>query len=845
MAQIELFSLINERYGPEAKKLLKLYCNLRKQFDNALTSKEFLINCRRHGVIPKHIRNDFKNISLRIGDGSPLADKWNRKVEKFRREILSTTIEEKFRLIGRLLQSLRQNLDKIYEIFPAHLYVMFLNSREEISKRSLAQLRKTHRKKLDGLIRERDSTIDKRFNPSWVCNLTNFTIPATTTSLLSYGPKLALPPRKSDLHWPKIISDVESIVKAIENPEKQNAARMKIVNVLSNFKAHPDVKEDSKTEHIRKCFNDTQKFMKEVVKSDAILTVADKGGKTVLMPRAEYQEQMKTLVDDRDTYKKVNYDPTNRVQTHSNRLVSQLFQKGFITKFEKMQLHRSNSVAPKIYGSQKIHKLSSFDNATREKVKLRPIVSCIDSPLVNISKFVSKILFNSINQQKYNVRNSSELCEELKKIRIPDGYTIVSFDVVSLFTVVPPDLVIKIVDERWSTISNYTNIDKETFMEVMKHILSSSYFQYEGDFYKQLCGSPMGDAASPVQADLVLDHLLDHSMQYFDFVIELLKKYVDDLLMILPKDKIDYVQRVFNGFHPNIKFTVETENENGEIPYLDMMLKHENDGSISTRWYKKPIASGRIINYLSSHPTSMKLNTARNLISRIVTLSSDGFTTENRNLAKSILMENNYPAAICNRLLSNFNRSRAPRTTNTTPPIHRSFSNIPKLLHKIGRIINSSELEHPIKLCPKNILTAKQVYSRLKDPINPNHVSNVIYKLSCSCGKFYIGLTSQYHHCRSKQHKRDHDKILDLRAKGVQDTHPDMIKAMKDCTALAKHVADTNHQFDFKNVEIVDKGNNRLELKMLEMIHIKQNSNSTVNYKTDVENLSDIYNCLF
>jgi hypothetical protein len=663
-------------------------------------------------------------------------------------------------------------------------------------------------------------------------------------SLLSYGPKFALPMQNSKLHWPKVVSDVEAIVKTAEDEESQNSLRMNLVNVLKNFKSRPTTREDPSTRHITKCFNDAKSFLKSVAQEDLIVTVADKGGKTVVMPATEYKEQMENLTSDGTTYKKVNYDLTNRVQTKSNKLVTKLLEKGYITKREKMNMHRSNSVAPKLYGLPKIHKLTTLDNAKREKVKMRPIVSCIDSPLINLSKFMSRILHASIDQSKYNVNSSFELCQELKSIKIPPGYIIVSFDVVSLFTVIPPNLVMAIIEERWQIIKKHTSIDKILFLEIMKHIMDNSFFQHNDSFYLQLCGSPMGDAASPVQADFVLDFLLDECRKKFDFPIPLLKKYVDDLVLIVPENKVKYIQEVFNDFHQNIKFTVEEE-MNGEIPYLDMILKREADGTIKTDWYMKPIASGRIINYLSSHPSAMKINTAKNLISRIAKLSSDGLTAEKRRVAKSLLVANNYPSAVCNRLLHTYNRPRKPTELTTKPTIFRSFANIPSVTTNIQKLANRVESNVNLRLCPSNSTTARCLYSKLKDPINSKHISNVIYKIPCSCGKSYIGFTTQYRHCRAAQHKRGHDKIFELRGKGLNDDHPEMEKALDKCTALVKHVAETNHRFDFGKIETLDKGKTRMELKMLEMIHIKRNSSTTVNFKSDVENLSNVFSCLF
>ena len=60
-------------------------------------------------------------------------------------------------------------------------------------------------------------------------------------------------------------------------------------------------------------------------------------------------------------------------------------------------------------------------------------------------------------------------------------------------------------------------------------------------------------------------------------------------------------------------------------------------------------------------------------------------------------------------------------------------------------------------------------------------------------------------------------------------------------TALSKHSKELRHNFDFENVKILKKENSYKKRLIYEMIYIKKENNA-VNFRTDIENLSIIYN---
>ena len=77
---------------------------------------------------------------------------------------------------------------------------------------------------------------------------------------------------------------------------------------------------------------------------------------------------------------------------------------------------------------------------------LRPIVSFVNSPTYNLSKFLSRVL-SSLLKNNYSVRNSREFVECIKNYSVEENEYLVSFDVVSLFTSVPVDKALALVLE--------------------------------------------------------------------------------------------------------------------------------------------------------------------------------------------------------------------------------------------------------------------------------------------------------------------------------------------------------------------------------------------------------------
>ncbi|XP_055715097.1 uncharacterized protein LOC129809288, partial [Phlebotomus papatasi] len=369
-----------------------------------------------------------------------------------------------------------------------------------------------------------------------------------------------------------------------------------------------------------------------------MIVPSDKGNKTVVMSKTDYKKKMIEIVSDENTYTLIRTDRTLSAETRNNELVKQLHDGGHIDSITKKVLTTHNSRTPRIYGLPKIHK---------QGTPLRPIVSCIMAPTYEISKFISNILKPVTNRGGYSVKDSFEFVERVRTITVPEGYVMVSFDVIALFPNIPRNLAIQIIDNMWQTIQSHTSIGKDLFMKILRYCLETSYFVYEDQYYHQIDGMPMGGPLSPVIADLVMDHALTSILNTIPENVLCLTKYVDDIFCLIPHEKVNDTLNAFNGFHHKLQFTVETETDGG-IAYLDTYVIRQNQ-QLETMWYKKPIASDRMLSYHSKHPLQQKISTAIGLIKRVQKL-----TTTNRANTKNIIFSklrvNGYPPGLINAL---------------------------------------------------------------------------------------------------------------------------------------------------------------------------------------------------
>ena len=96
---------------------------------------------------------------------------------------------------------------------------------------------------------------------------------------------------------------------------------------------------------------------------------------------------------------------------------------------------------------------------------------------------------------------------------------------------------------------------------------------------------------------------------------KLFSSYIDDILREIKESEIEEKLQQINNYHPNLKFTIEREEE-ASLPFLDMRITREG-GRLTSSWYTKPTDTGLTMNYHALAPRKYKKSVVSGIVHRI------------------------------------------------------------------------------------------------------------------------------------------------------------------------------------------------------------------------------------
>ena len=233
-------------------------------------------------------------------------------------------------------------------------------------------------------------------------------------------------------------------------------------------------------------------------KSGVILT-ADKGVAIVIMDKEDYQEKAKALLEDQGTYKALKTDPTGRLKSKMINLLKKIKSEGGIDDILYKKLYPTGAVTPKFYGLPKIHK---------HGIPLRPIVSSRGSISYEVAKELARILKPLVGSSPNHIKNTGDFIQQIKQMKLQADEIITSYDVSALFTSVPIEAAINIIQRRLELdqqLHSRTNMKVEHITNLLEFCLKTTYFQIQGSFYEQINGAAMGSPISPIVANLFME----------------------------------------------------------------------------------------------------------------------------------------------------------------------------------------------------------------------------------------------------------------------------------------------------------------------------------------------------
>ena len=120
-----------------------------------------------------------------------------------------------------------------------------------------------------------------------------------------------------------------------------------------------------------------------------------------------------------------------------------------------------------------------------------------------MSKAIADLFKPLVGKTSYHIKNTVTFSKELKNLQVNENEIMNSHDVVSLFTNVPIKKSLEVIRKKLEedkTLSDHTNLDVNDMMNLLEFMMSTMYFQFDGQYCQQVHGSPMG---SPFSFDML------------------------------------------------------------------------------------------------------------------------------------------------------------------------------------------------------------------------------------------------------------------------------------------------------------------------------------------------------
>ena len=226
-----------------------------------------------------------------------------------------------------------------------------------------------------------------------------------------------------------------------------------------------------------------------------------------------YFKKLDSIVNDPTKFKEINFSLDNNSleecksapwikKANSVKYYLTTYIKPIVDPVTYLNLLPSGSVPGRLYGKAKIHKTGC---------PLRPVTSMINTPEHNLAKWLDSLIKPYI-PDRYSLSSTSSFIDKIKELKPNNDAKLVSFDVTSLFTNVPVDLVI---DDIANKLFSYEVASKLPFLQAKKPITQNIFkkllklstegmFIHNGKLFSQIDGVAMGNPLGPTLANWFL-----------------------------------------------------------------------------------------------------------------------------------------------------------------------------------------------------------------------------------------------------------------------------------------------------------------------------------------------------
>ncbi|XP_063713937.1 uncharacterized protein LOC134841828 [Symsagittifera roscoffensis] len=355
-----------------------------------------------------------------------------------------------------------------------------------------------------------------KVNDKSVRALDGIELPKWVHEVLGFGPKHPVRDRFNELHF---LADIDNFLSELKS---QKVPGEKLCEIEAAAKSYAKrVRQTPSDRGIEKA----RKYLKD----NGLLAVPfDKGVGFCVMKKTTYEAKLTELLQSEQFSEKPGLTDSvvMKIEKDINKELLAMKKKDEIDEALYSRLRSTGGQPARLYGLAKVHKKGT---------PLRPVLSLPGSSYEHLNKTLAKF-FDNI--EGANIETNTQMAREIiENIDLDYNESIISLDVKSLYTNVPLKEAIDIALRKLYEKTSPPKLARGT----MKKLLNMARCKEQRDQEKP---------TENVKAFL---------------------RYVDDIVRTVKGDP-DIVLKAANELHPNLKFTIENPDSNGDLAFLDLNI---------------------------------------------------------------------------------------------------------------------------------------------------------------------------------------------------------------------------------------------------------------------------------
>lgn len=380
--------------------------------------------------------------------------------------------------------------------------------------------------------------------------------------------------------------------------------------LMTTIKDHPAPRNLPKN-----CLAEWRKLSKD---PRIFIVKADKGGKTVIWRREEYNLEAERLLGDERIYKELTkeeaakeYDDLRRVKRD---IIRSLQQEGCITGQEGRRLETEEVEIPAFYILPKVHKEKRADTGTFPG---RPITAAVGGMMKSLDGFLADTTAPLLRLIPGSLIDTAALLRDMEGLKdLPAGCRLVSADVEALYPSIPweegldsatafyteklPDLHQRAIEENLLPPPS-----PGIFRRILEVVLKKNIFHFQDRrWFVQRKGTAMGCSMSVFLANTFMYGRTRHLLERPPRRLKYLGRYIDDFIIVWEGEDDGIPELFARTVDEDIKLTYVYGGETLEA--LDLVLELQGDGSVATRLFRKPTDGHQYVHWSSAHPEQLK-----------------------------------------------------------------------------------------------------------------------------------------------------------------------------------------------------------------------------------------------